>query len=140
MIGGCRVLEPMDYVQLRQLVDLYGYLLDERRFSRIGEVFTDDVEYDVSDFGHGVLHGIDAVLEMWSGEANHPLAHHATSMLVDERADGSVDLVVKGIGVGVKGRVGSVTYYDHAVSGPDGWRLARRRAVLRRPETIPPIS
>jgi len=139
-MGGCRVLDPMDYVQLRRLVDLYGYLIDERKFSRIGEVFTDDVEYDLSDFGHGVLHGIDAVLAMWTAEANHPLAHHATSMLADERADGSVDLVVKGIGVGAKGRVGSVTYYDHAVSGPVGWRLARRQAVPRRPETIPPIS
>lgn len=134
------MLDPMDYVQLRRLIDLYGYLIDERKFSRIGEVFTTDVEYDVSDFGHGVLRGIDAVLGMWRGEANHPLAHHAVNMLVEERGDGSVDLIVKGLGVGPKGRVGSVTYYDHAVPGPDGWRLARRRAVLRRPETIPAPS
>ena len=134
------MLDPMDYAQLRRLVDLYGYLIDERKFSRIDEVFTADVEYDASDFGHGVLRGIDAVLAMWRGEANHPLAHHAVNMLVDERGDGSVDLIVKGLGVGPKGRVGSVTYYDHAVLGPDGWRLARRRPVLRRPETIPPPS
>jgi hypothetical protein len=131
------MLDAMDHVQLRRLVDLYGYLIDERKFSRIGEVFTEDVVYDVSDFGHGVLHGIDAVVAMWRGEANHPLAHHAVSVLADERADGSVDLITKGIGVGARGRVGSVTYYDRAVRGPAGWRLAERRAVLRRSETIP---
>ena len=97
------MLDPMDYAQLRRLVDLYGYLIDERKFSRIDEVFTADVEYDASDFGHGVLRGIDAVLAMWRGEANHPLAHHAVNMLVDERGDGSVDLIVKGLGVGAEG-------------------------------------
>jgi hypothetical protein len=134
------MLDAMDYVQLRRLVDLYGYLIDERKFSRIGEVFTQDVVYDVSDFGHGVLHGTDAVLAMWTGDANHPLAHHAISMLADERDDGTVDLVTRGIGIGMKGRVGSVTYYDQAVRGTDGWRLAQRRAVRRRPETIPSPS
>ena len=134
------MLDAMDYVQLRRLVDLYGYLVDERKFSRIGEVFTEDVVYDVSDFGLGVLRGIDEVVAMWRGEANHPLAHHAVSMLADERNDETVDLIVKGIGVGPRGRVGSVTYYDHAVRSTDGWRLARRRAVLRRPETIPSPS
>lgn len=134
------MLDPMDYVQLRRLVDLYGYLIDERMFSRVGEVFTDDVVYDVSDFGHGVLRGLDAVLAMWRGEANHPLAHHAVNMMADERGDGGADLIVKGLGVGQKGRVGSVTYYDRAVRTADGWRLAQRRAVLRRPETIPAPS
>ena len=133
------MLDPMDYVQLRRLVDLYGYLIDERKFSRIGEVFTQDVVYDVSDFGHGVLRGIDEVVGMWQ-EASHPLAHLAAAMLAEERADGTADLIVKGIGVGQKGRVGSVTYYDHAVRGAGGWRLAARRAVLRRPETIPAPS
>jgi SnoaL-like domain len=135
------VLEAMDYVQLRRLVDLYGFLIDERKFSRMGEVFTEDVVYDVSDFGGGVLHGIDEVVAAGiNAEANHPLAHHAINMLVDQHDDGTVDLVTKGIGVGPKGRVGSVTYYDHAVRGADGWRLAKRKAVLRRPETIPPPS
>jgi hypothetical protein len=134
------MLDAIDHVQLRRLVDMYGYLIDERKFSRIGEVFTEDVVYDVSDFGHGVLRGIGAVVAMWRDEANHPLAHHAVSMLADERDDGTVDLITKGIGVGAKGRVGSVTYYDRAVRGAAGWRLAERRAVLRRPETIPSPS
>ena len=33
-----------------------------------------------------------------------------------------------------KGRVGSATYRDVAVRTPDGWRLARRTAILRRSE------
>jgi len=134
------VLDAMDHLELRRLVDLYGYLIDERKFSRIGEVFTEDVIYDLSEFRQGVLRGTGEVLAMWRGEARHPLAHHAISVLAEERADGSVDLITKGIGVGVKGRVGSVTYYDRAIRTAAGWRLAERKAVPRRPESIPPES
>lgn len=133
------MLAPADQLAIHRLVDLYGYLIDNRIFSRIGEVFTDDVVYDVSDFGHGIQHGIDAVVAGWR-TARHPLAHHAINVLIDERPDGSAAVITAAIGVGEKGRIGSVTYYDMAVRTPDGWRLSHRRAVLRRPESIPPES
>ena len=94
----------------------------------------------MSDFGRGVLNSIGEVVAMWRAEANHPLAHHAVSMLADERDDGTVDLITNGIGVGASGRAGSVTYCDRAVRTAAGWRLAQRRAVLRRAETIPAES
>ena len=40
-------------------------------------------------------------------------------------------------GVGVGGRVGSVTYRDVAVHTGDGWRIARRTVLLRRPDVTP---
>jgi hypothetical protein len=64
----------------------------------------------------------------------HPLAHHATNVVVTEDADGTVRVLSKGAGVGAGGRVGSVTYRDIAVRTPDGWRIAERVVVLRRPE------
>jgi hypothetical protein len=130
------MLEPADQLAIRRLADLYGYLIDNRMFSRIGEVFTEDVVYDVTDFGSGVQHGIAEVVAGWR-VARHPLAHHAISVLLGNETDGTVDLVTLAIGVGDKGRVGSVTYYDTAVRTPAGWRLSHRRAVLRRPEDIP---
>ncbi|SNQ52232.1 SnoaL-like domain protein [Frankia canadensis] len=138
------MLTVEDQLAIRRLADLYGYLIDERIFSRVDEVFTADVRYDVTDFGGPVLHGIPAVVDYWRGSDEHPLAHHAVNVLMDERADGfgdgPVDVVVKGLGVGPRGRVGSVTYYDVAVRRPDGWRLSSRRAVLRRPDRIPAES
>jgi len=42
----------------------------------------------------------------------------------------------KGIGVGPRGRVGSVTYDDIVVRTDAGWRMSYRRAVLRRAEDL----
>ena len=70
----------------------------------------------------------------WTGDlSTHPLAHHATNIVVSEDADGTVRVLSKGIGVGVNGRVGSVIYRDVVVKTADGWRLAHRRAELRQP-------
>jgi hypothetical protein len=134
------MLSPQDHLDLRRLTDLYGHLIDERLFSRIGEVFTADVVYDVSDFGRGVQHGIAEVVDGWRQSTEHPLAHVAANVIVDERPDGTVEMITKGLGIGASGRVGSVTYYDVAARTDAGWRIAVRRAVLRRPETIPDES
>jgi hypothetical protein len=62
----------------------------------------------------------------------HPLAHHATNIIVSEDADGTVRAVSKGLGVGPQGRVGSVVYRDILERTPQGWRFAERTAQLRR--------
>ena len=54
--------------------------------------------------------------------------------MITEESDGTVRVLSKGIGVGRKGRVGSITYYDVVVRTVDRWRFAYRRAELRRPE------
>ncbi|MET7770885.1 nuclear transport factor 2 family protein [Nocardia sp. NPDC005366] len=129
------VLEALDHIEIRRLADLDGHIVDERAFSRIDEVFTADVVYDLSDFGLGIMRGIPAVIASWRTAA-HPLAHHATSVLVTELTDGSAEVITKGLGVGANGRVGSVTYTDRAVRTAAGWRFVHRTATLRRPESI----
>jgi hypothetical protein len=46
-----------DRLAIRELLALYGYIIDERQFSRTGEIFTADARCDVTDFGKGVCHG-----------------------------------------------------------------------------------
>jgi hypothetical protein len=46
-----------DRLAIRELLALYGYIIDERQLSRTGEIFTADARYDVTDFGKGVCHG-----------------------------------------------------------------------------------
>ena len=82
-----------------------------------------------------MTHTLADLLAHWTSDMSiHPLAHHATNIVVTEDADGTVRVLSKGIGVGRKGRVGSVTYRDVAVRAAAGWRLASRAAVLRRTE------
>ena len=135
------MLDVADTLAIHQLLALYGHLIDERQWSRLDEVFTDDLVFDATDFGLGVTHSLDELRETWTGpKAAHPLGHHATNIVVTEDADGTVRVLSKVVGVGNKGRVGSGTYRDVVVKTAEGWRLASRAVTLRHPDRIPEPS
>jgi len=125
--------EAADILAIHQLLALYGHIIDEREWQRVGELFTATAVYDMSEFGLGVVHGAAAIRELWSArDAVHPLAHHATNIVVNADADGTVRVVSKGLGVGGDGRVGSVVYRDVVERTAAGWRFAARKGQLRR--------
>jgi hypothetical protein len=131
------MLSVEDRLELHELVSLYGHLIDDRRWADLERVFTPDAVYDPSDLGLPVTRSLADLLAQWTspeGLERHPVAHHATNVVVSEDPDGTVRVWSKGIGVGPGGRVGSVTYRDVAVRTPAGWRLAERVVTLRRPE------
>jgi len=132
------MLDVQDRLAIHELVGLYGIVIDERDWARVPELFTDDVVYDMSELGLGVIHGASAVLEFWATHEHlHPVAHHATNIVVTAGPDADTAFVVsKGLGVGRQGRVGSVTYRDTVRRTPSGWRIASRHARLR----IPPAA
>jgi hypothetical protein len=122
-----------DILAIHELLALYGHIIDEREWSRVGELFTASSVYDMSEFGLGVVHGAQAIGELWSRpDAMHPLAHHASNILVSEDADGTVRVLSKGLGLGRNGRIGSVVYRDVVERTQAGWRFAARTAYLRR--------
>jgi len=134
------VLTAEDRLAIHELMGLYGHVIDERQFSRTGELFTADVRYDVSDFKAGVVVGVDAVVELWRSSERHPLAHHATNVVVTRDTDGTTRVVSKGIGVLADGKAASVTYRDVVVKTPHGWRIRERVATMRRVGRIPEPS
>ncbi len=124
---------------IHELISLYGHLIDERQFSKLGQVFTDDAVFDMSQFDGNCYRGLPAIQAMMLASREHPLAHHATNIVVQTQGD-RITVMSKGIGVGAKGRVGSVTYRDQLVSTPQGWRIQQRCCELRQPDTIPEPS
>jgi hypothetical protein len=129
------MLDVTDRLAIHELLGLYGHLIDQRRWDEFNLVFAPDAVVDGSDFGVAPIHSLAAIAEAMKNERNlHPLAHHATNIVITEDSDGTVRVLSKGIGVGRKGRVGSITYYDVVVRTVEGWRFAYRRAELRRPE------
>lgn len=127
-------IDLADRLAVHELLGLYGHLIDQRRWNELEQVFTADVVYDATDFGQPVTRSLAGLQAVWTGDLTvHPLAHHATNIVVTEDPDGTVRVLSKGIGVGNRGRVGSVTYHDVVVRTAGGWRLAHRRAELRRP-------
>lgn len=132
------MLDVADRLALHELLHLYGHLVDDRRWDDLGTVFIPEVVYDATDFGMPVTRSLPELVTEWTsaeGMRRHPVAHHATNIVVLEDPDGTVRVRSKGIGVGPGGRVGSVTYDDVAVRTGEGWRLASRRVVLRRPDS-----
>ena len=128
-------LDVGDRLAIHEMLGLYGHLIDQRRWSELDQVFTVDAVFDATSFGQDVTHSLAELLAHWTADLSiHPLAHHVTNIVITEDADGTVRVLSKAIGVGRKGRVGSATYDDVVVRTPDGWRLAHRTAVLRRPE------
>jgi hypothetical protein len=126
-------LPAEDTLAIHELLALYGHIIDAREWQRVDELFTATARYDMREFGLGLVEGAAAIRELWSRpDAMHPLAHHATNIVVSTNADGTVQVLSKGLGVGPNGRVGSVVYHDVVERTQAGWRFAARSAVLRR--------
>jgi len=167
--AGRVTLSASDRLDIAELLARYADVIDQREFSRVGEVFTPDARYDVSDFAMGVVHGAQAIAELWSASDSHPLAHHVTNIEISDHAEDTADgddadegaadgddvdgsAVGEGtasgtarvrsriIGVGAGGRVGSASYDDVVVKTADGWRIAERVVTLRTPDRVPPPS
>jgi 3-phenylpropionate/cinnamic acid dioxygenase small subunit len=125
-----------DRIAIQELLGLYGHLIDQRRWAELADVFSDDIVFDATSFGQQVTTSYRELMDHWtSDQAMHPLAHHVTNIVITEDPDGTVRVLSKALGVGVKGRVGSATYEDIVVKTADGWRLSRRVATLRRPDS-----
>jgi hypothetical protein len=133
------ILSVSDRLAIHELISLYGHLVDQRQFSRLGSIFTDDAVFDLGNYDGSCYRGLPAIQAMMLASSEHPLAHHATNIVVLSHPDG-IEVVSKGIGVGGGGRVGSVTYTDRLVLTPGGWRIRERRCELRRTDGIPEPS
>lgn len=126
-------LSQQDRAEICDLVSLHGHLTDAGELGLFGELFTDDVVYDVGDFGLGALHGVAAIREaaLALGDAN-PVGHHVTNVVVTGVDDRSARVRSKGVGVRADGTVGSVVYDDVVTRVGGGWRISYRKVTARR--------
>ena len=58
-------LDTRDLIEIHMLLALYGHTIDDRDWSAMDQVFTEDIVYDATDFGLGVMRGIPAIVEAW---------------------------------------------------------------------------
>ena len=119
-----------DKLSIHELVSRYGYLIDEKEFDRLGEIFTEDAKFEFVGFDLDSCDGLLAIQNMMHKSTQHPLAHHATNIVID-LIEGDLRVLSKGIGVGHNGRVGSVTYKDKLQKTDRGWRIKHRICELR---------
>ena len=91
-------LSADDRFAITDLINMHGHLVDRGDFDGLGALFTEDVSYDVSALGGGVVAGLAAIREaaLALGDAN-PVAHHVTNIVLEQRG-GAVQALSKGLG------------------------------------------
>jgi SnoaL-like domain len=126
-------LTQEDRAAITELISLHGHLVDSGELDRLDELFTDDITYDLSDFGLGSLEGMPAIRDaaLALGEAN-PVGHHVTNVILTEHADNEAHARSKGIAINKDGTSGSVTYEDRFTRDERGWRIRYRKVEARR--------
>jgi hypothetical protein len=128
-----------DRLEVHEVIALHGHLCDAGSYARFGEVFTPDLEVDVSDLGLRPVPADDSSrsrLETYIAVAHRrapgsALAMHVTNVIVGEDGDGA-RAWSKGITVNQDGSVASFTYEDQLVRTSRGWRIRRRKVSPRR--------
>lgn len=129
---------PIDEFEIHRVIALHGHLADTGAFDRFGEVFTDDVVYDLTAFDAGEVLGHLALRAMAVelGDRN-PVGHHVTNIVLTTAAGDAATALSKGLAVYADGTVASVAYEDTLRRTTDGWRIARRRVLPRRRPLTP---
>ena len=125
------IISLEDRYAIHALIELYGHLIDDRQFTRLGEIFTADAAFDLSGYGGARYQSLPSIVKLMSNSTEHPLAHHATNIVIHDVQVAHVKVKSKGIGVGYQGRVGSVVYLDTVIRISDQWKISERLVELR---------
>lgn len=125
-------LSTDDRLAIHELISLHGHLADDGGADDLDQLLTADAQYDVEDFGLGVVVGLPALRELWTAApGDQPLGHHVTNVVITEN-DGEVRVRSKGLSVMANGAAGTVVYDDAVVKTAAGWRISSRKVVARR--------
>jgi hypothetical protein len=126
-----RVRRLEDRLAISELVARYGILLDNREYSAVGELFTEDARFwqHVGDTDARTRRGIVAFYRERLGHSG-PSYHYPHSQVVTfEGDDAATGVVAAHAEMGIEGRMILVglRYHDRYERGGDGrWRFAER--------------
>jgi ketosteroid isomerase-like protein len=128
-LGG---LSAEDVVAIQYVTMKYGFLIDDREFDRLGEVFTDDAVVDYRPGAGGPYTGMAEILEAMH-TLQHPVQHMMVAHLIDTVV--SPDEVVMRTKALIPLQVGGVAdicYRDVFVRTADGWRIKDKSTYSHR--------
>jgi hypothetical protein len=113
-------------VAIQQLYALYGHVMDDRTWDRLGEIFTPEIVFDATSLGVPLMQGFGDIIHTSENSPQQPLAHHVTNVLVESIDGGEAKVRAKAIGMFSKGRAFSGDYEDTLVMTDAGWRIKHR--------------
>jgi ketosteroid isomerase-like protein len=131
-------LTTADRLAITEVISLHGHFADAGELDRMNELFTEDVVYDVTALGGGLIEGRAALKRaaLDLGDRN-PLAHHVTNTVVTGGDEDRAHAVSKAIAVLPGGGCDSATYEDTLVRDGARW-LIRHRTIRPRRKPLTP--
>lgn len=120
-------LSADDRLSIHELISLHGHLADDRRDDQLQLLLTDDAVYDVSAYGMGAVHGLDAITQLFAQRpGEQPVGHHVTNVMIGTSEGDTAAVRSKGLAVMADGTSGTVVYDDVVVRTATGWRISHR--------------
>ncbi|WP_411732733.1 nuclear transport factor 2 family protein [Paeniglutamicibacter sp.] len=133
-----------DLEALRRLTHEYSRAVDSSRLEDVVDMFVADAEWDVTDFGMGVVRGTEEIREFFAGLIHNTRhrCHLALNHMIDIDGDAaSARVYLHAVVVMADGRRDeSVGYYtDDYSRTTQGWKFRRRAAHPLLPPPPPPV-
>jgi hypothetical protein len=115
-------LSGEDVLAIQSVIVKYGFLIDDREFDRLGEVFTEDAVVDYRPNGEGPFAGL-AEIGRAMRTLQHPVQHMLVSHIIDSASDDEVVTRTKALVPLHNGAIADIAYRDVLVRTPAGWRI-----------------
>ena len=115
-------LSSEDVLAIQYVIMKYGFLIDDREFGRLGEVFTEDAVVDYRPGGEGPFIGLGEI-DRAMRTLQHPVQHMLVSHIIDSVSGDEVVTRTKALVPLQNGTIADIAYRDVVVRTPAGWRI-----------------
>lgn len=115
-------LSAEDVLAIQAVIMKYGFLIDDREFDRMSEVFTEDAVVDYRPGGDGPYVGL-AEIDQAMRNLQHPVQHMMVSHIIDSVDGDEVVTRTKALIPLQVGGIADIAYRDVLVRTPAGWRI-----------------
>jgi ketosteroid isomerase-like protein len=118
-------LSAEDVVAIQAVLMKYGFLIDDREFDRLAEVFTEDAVVDYRPGGAGPFAGL-AEIDQAMKTLQHPVQHMMVSHIIDSVSGDEVVTRTKALIPLQAGGIADIAYRDVLVRTSAGWRIKEK--------------
>jgi hypothetical protein len=115
-------LSAEDVVAIQAVLMKYGFIIDDREWDRLGEIFTEDAVVDYRPGGEGPFHGL-AEIDKAMRTLQHPVQHMMVAHVIDGVNGDEVVTRTKALIPLQTGTIADISYLDVLVRTPAGWRI-----------------
>jgi hypothetical protein len=127
---------PQDTLEIHEVVVRYGFVVDDREWDALGEVFTADAVIDLRNHdvdppvGLGPYTGLDEIRHHYRDVLAHPPQHIVVNHVIDDVSDDEVVVRSKALVALPEQRFADLLYRDVVVRTPEGWRIRHKSVQL----------